>query len=162
MSISGERIPGTRIPDAQRTGPEDGQVMVLIIGYLLLSLLVLTVVLAASAVYLERQKLLSAADGAALTAADTFILAAAGQDANAPVPELDSGTVRSSVEGYLELTGAEGRFNGLSLDPATGAPDARTARVVLTAVVHPPVVNFLVPDGIPIVVTAEARSELTR
>ncbi|MBE0008651.1 MULTISPECIES: pilus assembly protein TadG-related protein [unclassified Arthrobacter] len=136
--------------------------MVMVIGYVLLSLLTLTVVLAASAVYLDRQKLLSVADGAALSAADTFGLAEPAPDATAPLPELDSGTVRTSVQNYLELTGAGARFNGLSVDPATGAPDNRTARVVLTAVVHPPVVNFLVPEGIPIVVTADARSELTR
>lgn len=141
---------------------EDGQIMVMVIGYVLLSLLTLTVVLAASAVYLDRQKLLSVADGAALSAADTFGLAEPAPDATAPVPELDSGTVRSSVENYLVLTGAGARFNGLSVDPATGAPDNRTARVVLSAVVRPPVVNFLVPEGIPIVVTADARSELTR
>ncbi|WP_026553143.1 pilus assembly protein TadG-related protein [Arthrobacter sp. H20] len=135
---------------------------VLVIGYLLLSLLILTVVLGASAVYLDRQKLLSVADGAALTAADTFGLADPVPGATAPVPQLDAGTVRSTVQEYLDLTGAGTRFTGLAIDPATGAPDSRTARVVLTAVVHPPIVNFLVPEGIPIAVTADARSELTR
>lgn len=134
----------------------------MVIGYLLLSLLILTVVLAASAVYLDRQKLLSVADGAALTAADTFRLAEPLPGAESPVPELDSLQVRATVQDYLELTGASARFDGLAMDQATGAPDNRTAQVVLTAVVHPPVVNFLVPEGIPIVVTAEARSELTR
>ena len=143
-------------------GMEDGQVMVMVIGYLLLTLLMITVVLGASAVYLDRQKLLSVADGAALTAADTYSLAEQAPGATAPVPELTPETVRSTVREYLDLTGASARFDGLAVDPATGAPDGRTARVVLTAVVHPPVVNFLVPDGIPIVVTADARSELTR
>lgn len=146
-------------PSSER---EDGQVMVMVIGYLLLTLLMITVVLGASAVYLDRQKLLSVADGAALTAADTYGLAEPLPGATAPVPELNPATVRSTVQEYLDLTGADARFAGLAVDPATGAPDSRTARVVLTAVVHPPVVNFLVPDGIPILVTADARSELTR
>jgi hypothetical protein len=34
--------------------------------------------------------------------------------------------------------------------------------VVLTAAVHPPVVNFLVPDGILIEATSTARSRLLR
>lgn len=136
--------------------------MVMVIGYLLLSLLILTVVLAASAVYLDRQKLLSVADGAALTAADTFRLAEPAPGTAVPLPALDSMLVRSTVQDYLDLTGASARFDGLAVDPGTGAPDNRTAQVVLSAVVHPPVVNFLVPEGIPIVVTAEARSELTR
>ncbi|WP_343212954.1 pilus assembly protein TadG-related protein, partial [Arthrobacter sp. H5] len=43
---------------------DDGQISVLLIGYLLLSLLVVSVVMATSAVYIEHKKLLSAADGA--------------------------------------------------------------------------------------------------
>ncbi|MHA7274981.1 Tad domain-containing protein [Arthrobacter sp. HLT1-21] len=148
--------------DSEFPDPENGQVVVMVIGYVLLTLLMITVVLGASAVYLDRQKLLSVADGAALTAADTYGLAEPLPGATAPVPELDPGTVRSTVQEYLDLTGSGARFDGLTVDPATGAPDSRTARVVLTAVVHPPIVNFLVPAGIPIVVTADARSELTR
>ncbi|MHA7272022.1 pilus assembly protein TadG-related protein [Arthrobacter sp. TMT4-20] len=154
------KFPSVR--EVHASGPEEGQVIVMVIGYLLLSLLILTVVLAASAVYLDRQKLLSVADGAALTAADTFRLAEPLPGAEAPLPALDATLVRTTVQEYLHLTGASARFDGLTMDPGTGAPDNRTAQVVLTAVVHPPVVNFLVPEGIPIAVTAEARSELTR
>jgi len=144
---------------------EDGQVGVLIIGYLLLTLLVLAVVLAASAVYLGHTRLLSVADGAALAAADNFTI-----DTGAPIdtggqarqPVLDAGSVRSSVEGYLERTGAGQRFTSLAVDASTGTPDGRTAQVVLTAVVRPPLVTVLVPEGIPITATADARSELTR
>lgn len=137
--------------------------MVLIIGYMLLSLLVLTVVLATSAVYIEHKKLLSVADGAALTAADTFGLDQISREPGSPpVPTLDPASVQTSVTGYLERTAAGARFSGLSVDSSTGAPDSRTARVVLTALVHPPVVNFLVPGGIPITAIADARASLTR
>ena len=70
--------------------------------------------------------------------------------------------VARAAAAYLERSGAPARFNTLNLDPATGAPDSQTARVVLTAVVHPPIVNFLVPAGIPIAATADARADLTR
>lgn len=146
----------------ERSRREEGQISVLIIGYLLLSLLVVAVVAAASAVYIEHKKLLSAADGAALSAADTFSVAAIEPGQGEPAPLLNSESVSRAAIGYLEQSGAFARFNQLRLDPATGAPEARTARVVLTAVVHPPVVNFLVPAGIPIVATADARSNLTR
>lgn len=146
----------------ERSRREDGQISVLIIGYLLLSLLVVAVVAAASAVYIEHKKLLSAADGAALSAADTFSVAAIKPGQGEPAPLLNSESVSRAAISYLEQSGASARFNQLRLDPATGAPEARTARVVLTAVVHPPVVNFLVPAGIPIVATADARSNLTR
>jgi hypothetical protein len=50
----------------------------------------------------------------------------------------------------------------LAVAGATGTPDGSTAVVVLTAEVHPPVVNFLVPGGIAIEATSTARSRLTR
>ena len=86
MKAGGEAGPGR----GNGWAGEDGQVGVLIIGYLLLLLLVLAVVLAASAVYLGHSRLLSAADGAALAAADTFTIdSAAG---TGPQPVLDPGT----------------------------------------------------------------------
>ena len=141
---------------------EEGQVTVLIIGYILLSLLVIAVVTAVSAVYIEHKKLLSVADGAALSAADTFAVASIDAAGGEPAPALDSESVSQTAAAYVERAGAPARFNNLALDPSTGAPDSRTARVVLTAVVHPPIVNYLVPAGIPIIATADARADLTR
>ncbi len=141
---------------------EDGQVGVLIIGYLLLTLLVLAVVLAASAVYLGHTRLLSVADGAALAAADNFTIDTAALGGRGSQPTLEAGAVRSSTEGYLQRTGAGQRFSSLAIDAATGTPDGRTAQVVLSAVVRPPLLTVLVPEGIPITATADARSELTR
>lgn len=137
---------------------------VLVIGYLLVSLLVVTVVLAVSAVYIDHKKLLSAADGAALAAADSYSIDGGAGVAGAatPLPVLQDAGVEEAAARYLTSTGAGTRFEQLSMDPATGAPDGRTARVVLTAVVRPPIVNFLVPAGIPIVAQADARAELTR
>ncbi|WP_326947774.1 pilus assembly protein TadG-related protein [Arthrobacter sp. RIT-PI-e] len=153
-----------RRPRSTAVEPDAGQVGVLIIGYLLVSLLVVTVVLAVSAVYIEHKKLLSAADGAALAAADDYSIdvGTGGPGAAPPLPTLDGARVADSTTAYLTAIGAGDRFELLTVDPATGAPDGRTARVVLTAVVHPPIVNFLVPAGIPIVAQADARAELTR
>ncbi|WP_434993742.1 pilus assembly protein TadG-related protein [Arthrobacter sp. Ld5] len=143
---------------------EDGQIGVLVIGYLLVCLFVVTVVLAVSAVYIEHKKLLSAADGAALAAADNYSIdvGGGGGGATTPLPALQDSGVEESAAGYLAATGAGARFEQLSVDPSTGAEDGRTARVVLTAVVRPPIVNFLVPAGIPIVAQADARAELVR
>lgn len=147
---------------SKRAPDEDGQITVMVIGYMLLSLLVIAVVSAVSAVYIEHKKLLSVADGAALSAADTFSVATIDASGGEPVPALDSRSVARAAAAYLERSGALPRFNSLDLDPATGAPDPQTARVALTAAVHPPIVNFLVPAGIPILATAEARADLTR
>ncbi|WP_245580348.1 pilus assembly protein TadG-related protein [Arthrobacter castelli] len=139
---------------------DDGQVMVLIIGYVLLSLLVVTVVMAVSAVYIEHKRLLSVADSAAVAAADTFSLGQVERSGSAPVTVLSDGAVADAVASYLNRTAASGQFHSLRVDPATGTTDNRTAHVVLSAVVHPPVVNIFVPEGIPISVVSDARSQL--
>ena len=63
---------------------------------------------------------------------------------------------------YLDTVSAWAGTPGLALAAPTGSPDGRTAEVTLAAVVHPPVVNLLVPDGIPITATSEARARLGR
>ena len=141
---------------------EEGQIGVLIIGYLLVSLLVVTVVMGASALYLGHKKLLSAADGAALAAADTFTLGASTDTEAGPAAVLSAAAVRSDAGRYLLATHAADRLPGLAVAAETGTVDGRTARVALTGVVHPPLVNFLVPDGIPITAVAEARARLSQ
>ena len=141
---------------------EEGQVGVLIIGYMLVSLLVVSVVMGASALYLGHKKLLSAADGAALAAADTFSLGDVASPGEGPAAVLAPAAVQAEVNRYLALTDAADRIPGLSVDAETGTADGRTAVVVLTGVVHPPLVNFLVPDGIPITAVSEARARLSQ
>jgi hypothetical protein len=136
--------------------------IVLITGYVLLALLLATVVMAATSVYIEHKKLLSLADGASVAAADSFTLGQLGGSAGTPTAVLDGGRVRSAAVDYLERYGAFPRFNGLAVAPGTGSPDSATAVVALSATVHPPVINFLVPDGIPIEATSTARSRLSR
>ncbi|NKX53857.1 hypothetical protein HGG74_04740 [Arthrobacter sp. E918] len=136
--------------------------LLLTIGLAVLCLLVATVVMAASAVYVEHKKLLSLADGAALAAADTFTLGDVEDSSGAPLPVLDDAGVRRAAQRYLAETGAAERFSALAVGPGTGSPEGRTAHVSLSAVVHPPVVNFLVPSGIRISAAGDARSELTR
>ena len=141
---------------------EDGQLMVLIIGYVLLALLVTAAVAGASSVYIEHKKLLSLADGASVAAADSFTLGQLENSTGSPTAVLSAGRVRSTAADYLNRTGAFSRFSGLAVAPATGSPDGSTAVVVLSAAVHPPIVNFLIPDGVRIEATSTARSRLTR
>ena len=143
-------------------GGEEGQMMVLIIGYVMLALLVATVVMAASSVYIERKKLLSLADGASVAAADSYTLGQLETGAGSPTAVLNGSRVRSVVADYLNRNNAFGRFESLSIEPATGSADGATAVVALSAEVHPPIVNFLVPAGIRIHAESTARSRLTR
>lgn len=121
---------------------------VLIIGFVLLALLLTTVVVAASSVYIEHKKLLSLADGASVAAADSFTLGQLETGGGSPTAVLTGARVRGAAVEFLDRSSASARFSGLALAPGTGSPDGSTAVVVLSAAVHPPVVNFLVPDGI--------------
>lgn len=150
-------------PESAPGSGESGQVGILIIGYVLLALLVITVIAGASSVYLGHKKLLSAADGAALAAADTFSLSQVqGTGGSTPAAVLEGAMVTAEVQRYLQESRAAERIASLQIAPETGTPDGRTARVVLSAVVHPPIVNFLVPDGIRITAESDARARLTR
>ncbi|MCD4849313.1 pilus assembly protein TadG-related protein [Arthrobacter sp. AK01] len=140
---------------------EDGQIGVLVIGYVVLALLLATVVMAASAVYLEHKKLLSLADGAALAAADSFLVGDIGAG-SLPATSLMEERVKATAGSYLTANGAFGRHDQLVLTAGTGSEPGGTAVVVLAAVAHPPVVSFLLPDGILVEARSVARSSLTQ
>ncbi|TLM86779.1 pilus assembly protein TadG-related protein [Pseudarthrobacter sp. NamE5] len=136
--------------------------LVMIVGYVLLALLVATVVIGISSVYLEHKRLLSLADGASLAATDSYTLGEVAMQGGIPSATLNPVRVRNAAADFVARSPASRRFDGLAVTGATGSPDGATAVVVLSAAVHPPVVNFLVPDGIRIEATSTARSRLTR
>lgn len=146
----------------ETTDNENGQIMVLAIGYVALALLVATVMLGVTSLYLEHKRLLSLADGAAIAAADSFTLGEVAATSGRPAAVLNADRVRNTAQEFLTNSPASQRFDALAVAGATGTPDGATAVVVLTAAVHPPIINFLVPDGFTISVTSTARSQLTR
>ncbi|MFF0942931.1 pilus assembly protein TadG-related protein [Kocuria sp. CPCC 205300] len=149
--------------DESRDGsPDDGQVTILVIGFAVVSLLLTVVVMGVTAVYVGERKLQVLADNAALAAADTFVELRPGAPGAPPSTVLDDDAVAGAAASYLGTVSAWAGTPGLALAAPTGSPDGRTAEVTLTAVVHPPVVNLLVPDGVPITVTSEARAQLGR
>lgn len=141
---------------------DDGQILVMVIGYVLLALLLATVVMAVSAVYIEYKKLLSVADGAAVAAADSYTLGDVVGEGKGPAAVLNSERVRAVTRSFLERNGAYARFDQLAIAPGTRSPDNASAEVALTAVVHPPLVNFLLPAGITVEAESTARSRITR
>lgn len=138
---------------------QNGQVAVLLIGYMLLSLLVVATVTGISAVYLETKKLLSAADAASAAAAETANFDGLKQS---PQLHLDQESITQAAEGFLAKNQVSTHFDRLTVSPQTGSPDGRSARVVLTAVVHPPIISFLLPDGIQITAESISRPQLYR
>lgn len=141
---------------------EEGQTTVLVVGLTVVCLLLATVILAVTTVNLEARKLLSAADGATMAAADSFTIAIEeGADAG-HVPVLADAEAAEAVAGYLAAAGAHGRFDGLVVESVSVGDGGQTVDVVLTATARPPIVNWIVPDGIRIVATSSSRTALTR
>ena len=135
---------------------ERGSTLLLTIFYGFLCLVLILLVVAATSLYLERKRLFTLADGAALVGAEAFELDSVTLTPNGLRPTLETPDVAAAVAGYL-TTAPTGRFERLVLERAETV-DGRSATVELSAYWRPPVLSLLVPDGIRIEVTAVARS----
>ncbi|TFD89427.1 hypothetical protein E3T61_10960 [Cryobacterium lactosi] len=135
---------------------EEGSVLLLTIFYGFLALLVVLIVVAATSLYLERKKLFTLADGAALAAAESFTLDSVAIEAGELHAALTSPEIRAAATAYLAAAPHPGIEN-LVLAGAETA-DGQSATVTLRAWWRPPVLTLFVPDGLPIEVTVVARS----
>lgn len=144
------------------TDADGGQITILVLGFAVVSLLLAVVVMGVTSVYVGQRKLQVLADNAALAAADTFVELRPGTGGAPPATVLDDDAVAGAAASYLDTVRAWNDTPGLALAAPTGSPDGRTAQVTLTAVVQPPVVNLLVPEGVPLTATSEARAQLGR
>lgn len=95
---------------------ERGQTTVLIVGLAVVVMLLIGVVVDASAAYLRRSGLDSLADGAALAAADGIQGRQVYEGGLGERAEIDPSTARAFVADYLRETGASRRYPGLSVD----------------------------------------------
>jgi hypothetical protein len=148
---------------------EDGQILLLTIAYALIAFVLVIVVVDVSAVHLQRQRLFSLTDAAALDAADALdrsrfytegASSAGSGDATAAIPLTDQ-SVRSSAEHYLATAAALARVDAVAVDQPTGSPDGVTAEVTLAGRAGLPLFSFAVArwsDGVPLRVTARARA----
>jgi len=140
-----------------RLSNDDGSTLPLIIFYGFLSLVLVLLVVAATSLYLERKRLFTAADGAALVGAESFDLDDVELTAEGTLrPELKSKDVAAAVSGYLDENPV-GEFEKLRVERAV-SEDGLSATVELSAYWRPPIVSLLVPDGFRIEVQAVARS----
>lgn len=155
----------TRHPRVGLSTPQDsGQVTILALGYALLALVLITVVVSASAVHLERKRLLALADLAVLDAADAIDAAAYYGRRGEPgdtgsLVLLGDDEVRAEVVDHLMAAAPESGLDDVVLVDAS--TDGRTARVTLHAVAHPPLLSWVLApwsDGIDLVVTSSARA----
>lgn len=143
------------------TSSEDGQSMILIIGYVVIVLLAVSATLAATLVNTQARKLLSVADSAVTAAADSFEVENSDATDSIRIHLSDAG-VAAATSKYVGDVGAASRFDGFSVARAGASSDGTTAVVRLSAVVRPPIIGWFVPQGIPISVESSARTGLTR
>lgn len=141
----------------QRFDPADesGSTLILTIFYGFLSLVLVLLVVAATSAYLERKRLFTLADGAALVGAEAFTLDAVTVTSDGPRPVLKTPDVSRAVGEYLAVVPS--KFEGLAVERAETV-DGRSATVQLSAYWRPPVVTVFLPEGIRLDVTAVARS----
>lgn len=141
----------------RRRSRDEGSTVPLILVFLMIAAGFVVVAAGATALHLERLRLLTVADGAALAAAESFRVADAQVSGSTVVPSLDDAAVRVTATDYLGAAGTAG-FSDLRLDEAR-SPDGRSALVRLTATWHPPIASALLPVSVPVTVesTAAAR-----
>lgn len=147
-------ISGSRLRRLRRD--EQGSTLPLVIFYGALSLLLVLLVVAATSLYLERKRLFTLADGAALVGAEAFELSEVSVGPSGPRPTLTSADVAAEVRDYLAAV-PTGSVESLALERAYTV-DGRSATVQLSAYWRPPVLTLFLPEGIRLDVTAVARS----
>ncbi|MEY2849827.1 MAG: hypothetical protein RI885_2494 [Actinomycetota bacterium] len=135
---------------------DDGSTLILTIFYALLALVLVLLVVAATSLYLERKRLFTLADGAALAGAEGFELDDVRPSASGFRPLLDDDAVRSATVDYLGSASGQ-RFEALELERAYSA-DGVSATVTLSSSWRPPVLTVFVPAGLRLEAMANARS----
>jgi hypothetical protein len=138
------------------TTREEGAALPLIIGLFTIAVGFVVVAAAATSLHLERLRLLTVADGAALAGAESFRVADVVVRGEQVVPTLSAPAVRSAVDEYV----ADADTGGLE---ALGVVDARTAdgrsaTVELRAIWRPPILSPILPDGLLVTVTSTAAA----
>lgn len=158
---SDERACASRPSASCRALADDrGSILPLIAGFVALALVLVLVVTAATSLYLERKRLFTLADGAALVGAESFDLDDIAVVDGELRPSLSSADVARDVVDYLQEAPLGGLDEVVLQRAATD--DGVTAVVSLSSYWRPPVVTLFVPEGVRIDVTAEARSVLQR
>lgn len=135
---------------------DSGSTLPLAIFFGVLCLLLVLIVTAATSLYIERKRLFTTADAAALVGAEAFELSDLKPAPDGSVsPRLHPRDVKSAVAEYLEQSAHE--FEGLRVIEAT-THDGESASVTLSARWRPPMVVLFVPEGIQLEVSSASRA----
>lgn len=130
---------------------EDGSILPLLLGYILLAIAVVFVCTCATDLYIAQKRLDSLADAAALAGADGFTLVVEGDGVRA---ELTDDGVREQASAVVDAMDSAARL------VAASAPDGVSAQVTVAADWHPPMFSMFMPDGVPLSAVATSRTAL--
>ena len=144
--------------DSARAADEEGSIMLLLIGLGVVLLILATVVIGITSVYIQQQQLQNLSDQLSSAAAQRVTGLSSGSDK--PYVRLTNAAVSETVSQTLQQSGATQEFEVLRISAPTGAPDANTAQVTLSARARIPIVSIVLPEGVEITATSSARSEL--
>lgn len=141
---------------------DDGSVLVLLLGLVVLSALLITVVIDVSALFVARRDLLAAVDGAALAGAQAVDEAAVYEGGVRGTLPLEPSRVQAAVQDYVQSAQLASSVDGLKVEVHT---DGTTVQVLMSGVVQLPVVNSVTPGaggGVVVRASATARSAVLR
>jgi hypothetical protein len=123
-----------------RRGRDEGSILVLSLGFIVICILALAVVVDASTVFLARRALQSQADAAALAGAQAIDLGAYYADGASARIRLDPAGIRAAVERHVRRDPGDGRLTAVSLREDV-------VLVSMTDRVRPPFSGWLTPSG---------------
>lgn len=142
----------------RRDGGEAGQVTLLILGFAVVAMLLVLGTTAVTSAQLSRIRLLDAADGAALDAADSLDAAAYDRGLRDAVA-VSNQTVAATAQRYLAERPRPAGMLRWAVAPGTGSPDGQTAVVRLVGQADLPVVGGLLRSfGGSVTITVESRA----
>lgn len=130
---------------------DDGSILPLVIGYVLVALAVILVCVNATSLYIAQKQLDALADAAALAGADGFELVLVAAE---PVARLSDDDVREQADALIAADPGAGTLS------AAWTPDGVSARVTVTRTWHPVLFSLFVPDGVALESTATSRNAL--
>ena len=154
-----------RVREVARSGDDEGQIMLLALGYMVLAILLLTAVVSASAVHLDRKRLLALADLTAVAAADALDEAAYYSPDRAPFADGDppvlitEASVRRATTEYLASAAPQTHLSDVRLVDVRVADG--TVTIQLHAVTRPALISVVTApwsDGIDLTATASAAT----
>ncbi|KJQ54596.1 pilus assembly protein TadG-related protein [Microbacterium sp. SA39] len=132
-------------------GEEEGSVLLLTLGYVLLAVAVIFVCVCATDLYIAQKQLDALADSAALAGADGFTLQVEGDAVRA---ELSDAGVQEQAAALVAALPSDCELVSAS------TPDGVSARVTVAMTWHPPLLSPFVPEGVALESTATSRTAL--